>query len=91
MTTTQYQGRFTVDGVPYTSVSSILKTDMKLTQGKRSAALNKSKDKKLKNKSATSRGIAVHSAVRQFLNTGDCDLSPEYYPYFDGIYEWLSR
>lgn len=91
MTTTQYQGRFTVDGIPYTSVFSILKTDIKLAQSKRSAALSKSSSKKLKNKSATSRGIAVHAAVRQFLNTGDCDLAPEYYPYFDGIYDWLSR
>ena len=91
MTISQYQGRFTVDGLPFTSVSSIIKTDQRLVQGNRSRALaNKSKQKS-KTKSATSRGIAVHGAVRQFLRTGECDLDPAYYDYFSGIQDWLTR
>ena len=91
MTITQFQGRFTVDGLPFTSVSSIIKTDQRLVQGNRSRALaNKSKQQS-KTKSATARGIAVHSAVRQFLRTGECDLDPAYYDYFSGIQDWLTR
>ena len=91
MTVSQFQGRFTVDGLPYTSVSSIIKTDTKLVQGNRSRALaNKSKHK-TKSQSATARGIATHNAVRQYLRTGECDLDPQYYQYFNGIHEWLGR
>ena len=91
MSLSQFQGRFTVDGLPFTSVSSIIKTDQRLVQGNRSRALaNKSKQQS-KTKSATARGIAVHSAVRQFLRTGECDLDPAYYDYFSGIQDWLTR
>ena len=91
MTISQFQGRFTVDGLPFTSVSSIIKTDQRLVQGKRSRALaNKSKTQS-KSQSATARGIAVHNAARQFLRTGECDLDPQYYSYFAGIQDWLNR
>ena len=91
MTVSQYQGRFTVDGLPYTSVSSIIKTDTKLVQGNRSRALANKSKQKTKTQSATARGIATHNAVRQYLRTGECDLDPQYYQYFNGIYDWLSR
>lgn len=91
MTISQFQGRFSVDGLPYTSVSSIIKTDAKLVQGNRSRALNGNKKQKAKSQSATGRGIAVHNAARKFLRTGECDLDPEYYDYFGGIHDWLSR
>ena len=91
MSLSQFHGRFTVDGLPFTSVSSIIKTDQRLVQGNRSRALaNKSKQQS-KTKSATARGIAIHSAVRQFLRTGECDLDPAYYDYFAGIQDWLTR
>ena len=90
MSLSQFHGRFTVDGLPFTSVSSIIKTDQRLVQGNRSRALaNKSKQQS-KTKSATARGIAVHSAVRQFLRSGECALDPAYY-YFAGIQDWLTR
>ena len=90
MTTTAFQGRFTVDGLPYTSVSNIIKTDTKIVQGKKSKALSKTKGSRNKQLSATSRGIAVHSAVRQLLRTGECELDPAYYDYFSGIQHWLT-
>ena len=90
MTAGQYQVNLTVDGLPYTPASFILETDIKLTQSKRSAALIK-KDKKHKKTSDTSGGAAIHSAIRRFLNTGDCVLTPQYYLYFDCIYKWLPQ
>lgn len=91
MTLTQYQGRFTVDGLPFTSVSSIIKTDQRLVQGRRSQALANKSKQQTKTKSATARGMAVHSAVREFLRTGECELDPAYYDYFSGIQDWLTR
>ena len=85
MTITQLQGRFTVDGLPFTSVPLVIKTDQRLMQGKRSQAFANKSKQQTKTKSATVRGIAVHSAVRQFLRSGQCNLDPAYYDYFSGV------
>ena len=90
MTISQFSGKFAVDGLPYTSVSSIIKTDTKIIQGRKSKALSKSHNHN-KQLSATARGTAVHGAVRQFIRTGECDLDPAYYEYFSGIQDCLSH
>ena len=89
--TTLFSGKFAVDGLPYTSVSSIIKTDTKIVQGKKSRAASGKAANRSKHLSATARGTAVHSAVRSFIRTGECDLEPCYFDYFSGIQDWLSR
>jgi hypothetical protein len=91
VTVTSFSGKFAVDGLPYTSVSSIIKTDTKIIQGKKSRAESSNPKKRTKQLSATARGTAVHGAVRKFLRTGECDLDPVYYDYFAGIQDCLSR
>jgi 1,4-alpha-glucan branching enzyme len=76
VTVTQFSGKFAVDGLPYTSVSSIIKTDTKIVQGRKSKALSKTDGKRTKHLSATARGTAVHNAVRKFIRTGECNLNP---------------
>ena len=90
MTTTLFSGKFAVDGRPYTSVSSIIKTDTKIVQGKKSRAASGKAANLSKHLSATARGTAVHKPVRKFIRIGECDLELCYFDYFSGIQDWLS-
>ena len=85
-------GGFVCDGTRMNAVTSILRSDEKLAAGKRSRATFKSKDDSAKSKFATSRGIAAHSAMRQYLRTGQVDdLNPQCYPFFENLHNEVSR
>ncbi len=90
MSTTKYSG-FQVDGEVYTSVSSIIKSDKKHFQSRKSAAWASKRKSKSVQLDATSRGIAVHSAIRSFVRTGECDLDPAYFQYFDNVVSLLKQ
>ncbi|QNI53360.1 PD-(D/E)XK nuclease superfamily protein [Synechococcus sp. BIOS-E4-1] len=86
--TIAYQG-FVVDGEAYPSVSSIIKSDPKHKQSKKSACLANQGKKKQHQLNSTNRGLAVHNACRQYLKTGECDLDPAYFKYFDPVHDLL--
>ena len=81
---------FICDGQQMTSVSNILKSDEKLaTKRKSEAAFSK---QSAKDRFSAQRGTSVHSAMRQYLRTGEVDeLNPQYYPYFENLHNEVSR
>ena len=74
------------------AVTSILRSDEKLAASKKSRAAFRNKDDSARSKFATSRAIAAHSAMRQYLRKGQVDdLHPQYYPFFENLHNEVAR
>lgn len=82
--------RYECDGVILPSVSTILKADSKYSQARKSRGASALQPGTARFGFAKQRGIEVHSAARKFIRTGEVDLSPKYFPYWQGIHKQLS-
>lgn len=82
--------RYKCDGVILPSVSTILRSDPKFQQARKSRGASALQPGTARFGFAKQRGIEVHSAARKFIRTGEVDLSPKFYPYWEGIQKQLS-
>lgn len=77
---------YAIDGITYPSVSRILASNPKNTIAKKSAGLNAAA---LSKEDAKHRGRSVHQALRQYLMSGETDLDPEFFTYWEQLQQAL--
>ena len=85
-----YSG-FKCNGNILPSVTTILSSDDKHIARRKSAGIGKSKENINKSNNSKVRGLSIHQSVNQYLLRGEANIDPQYFPYWEGVYEQLQH
>ena len=81
---------FYVDGCRYNSVSNILSFDPKRKTSKKARGISHSNRSGDSAAAGRCRGTSIHKSFNQYLTTGEADVAPIHYPYWEQLMNVVS-